>query len=110
MSRMSDLPPADRTPADSGSSALPPPLRDYLAAVVARTFQPAYLRVARDGRLLVAGGALEKYGLADVPAGRLVTERAVFLDGLLPVTGEPLVLPYVQVAPGVFAEVHVVPR
>ena len=88
---------------------LPEPLRDHLARLVTRTLQPTYLRVARDGRLLAAGGSLDLYGLTGLSPGRPVAEAAAFLDGLLPLTGEAVVLPYVQVTPGVFAEVHLVP-
>ncbi len=86
---------------------LPEIVRNYVLRLAAEKCLAAYLRVDRESRLLSAGGELGRYGLEGLEAGTPVCERAYFLVGLLPAEPRPTVMPKIEVAPSVFADVHV---
>ena len=87
---------------------LPPALRDYLRHLTVDQWSAAFLRVDREGRLVDSGGSLGLYGLDGVGKGESLAGRVDFFKGMLPVGDEPIVLPRMELAPGRFADVHLV--
>lgn len=90
-------------------STLPEPLREHLEQLCVKSHSPAYFLVSRDGLVLKRGGEVDHYGLADVAPSRPVGEHLDVLHGLLPLEGQPLTLPFVQLPNHVYAEIHGVP-
>jgi DNA-binding NtrC family response regulator len=101
--------PSDLRPAGASSDpALPEDVRRYLqdSCVVARA--PAFLRFDAESRLLAWGGDATRYGLSAPRAG-LPADDLDFLTGLLPVRAGSLALPFMEVAPGIKADLHLLP-
>jgi len=70
---------------------------------------PAYIALRRGDRCVVAvGGSLGAYGVADLRAGAPALDHLTVLHGLVIEDGERLVLPFVEVRPGLYADVHIV--
>ena len=67
----------------------------------------AYLLVGKDGALIDTGGALSTYGLESIRTGERLGKELFFLEGLLPVDGEPVVLPRVKTESGRSADIHI---
>ena len=67
---------------------------------------PAYLISDTRGKLISWGGDLAHYGIGELHRGDPIAEQAYFLEGLLPLAGEPLSLFRVQTISGVFADIH----
>lgn len=67
----------------------------------------AYLLVRKDGILVDAGGALSAYGLETVRAGTRPRKELFFLEGFLPLEGEPVCLPRVKVGTELSTDVHI---
>jgi class 3 adenylate cyclase len=88
-------------------ASLPQPVVDYLCDVAIEEAAPAFVRVDQDGTVVAAGGRLDRFGLDDGLIGAPAESRLDALVGLLPAVGDPLVLPAVEVAPEVYADVHV---
>jgi hypothetical protein len=65
--------------------------------------------IGKDRRINDFGGAWSVYGLRDLRVGDDPEERLPVSMGLLPLTRHPLILPMVEMAEGVVADVHLVP-
>jgi hypothetical protein len=79
---------------------LPATVVEQLQALTYRERAVAYLEVDAGLTLIGAGGHLEAYGLADLRLGEPATERAFFLEGLLPPVETPFVVPSMELASG----------
>lgn len=89
---------------------LPPAVTDYLQALTTRSSSPAFVQVAPDGRVLAAGGDLDRYGLgADLDAATSVTDRLPFLTGFLPLQ-EPLYVEQLRWGQSPVIDVHAFPQ
>jgi two-component system cell cycle sensor histidine kinase/response regulator CckA len=88
---------------------LPPAIQNYLQAFLDDHHAPAYLCVQPDLTLLSCGGHLDRYGLQDCVPGAKVNETAYFLEGMLPLDGEPVTVNRVETSSGSFADVHIFP-
>jgi signal transduction histidine kinase len=88
---------------------LPSTILDHLRTFVCRHHAPAYLCVGSDLTLIRRGGDLARYGLQDCATGSRVTENAYFLEGILPLDGEPVFLNGVEMASGAFADLRLFP-
>ncbi|MFN6465260.1 MAG: hypothetical protein RMZ41_026045 [Nostoc sp. DedVER02] len=69
----------------------------------------AYLLVNKDGILLAWGGQLATYGITNLCEGKKAKEQVVFLEGLLPLDGTSLFLPFIQTEYGSCVNVHILP-
>jgi signal transduction histidine kinase/ActR/RegA family two-component response regulator len=85
---------------------VPSLVESYLLSTMLEDRFPAYLCVDRDCRVLRAGGELKRYGLTALQPGLDAREAAYILVGILPLEAGPLVMPRLEVAPSVFADVH----
>jgi len=70
---------------------------------------PAFLRVTADGNLAEWGGACERYGLASLQRGLPVAEQVDFLEGMLPLNGDPVHIPLLQLASDIHIDLRVFP-
>jgi class 3 adenylate cyclase len=85
---------------------LPGPLLELVYSLAIESRSPAFLLVAKDGRLLAWGGEVEAYGLGDLHKGEEIGAQVFFLEGLLPLQDGSLLLPCVQTGPGSFADMY----
>jgi len=85
---------------------LPVSVHTYLSRLAAEQRSPAYLLSNQEGALSAWGGELTAYGIADLSAGEPVGEQVFFLEGLLPLAGEGLILPCMQTESGRPADLH----
>ncbi len=67
---------------------------------------PAYLQVDLQGNLTAWGGNIEAYGMTGLRAGEPVGDQVFFLEGLLPLDHELLVLSCMQTDSGRPADLH----
>jgi two-component system cell cycle sensor histidine kinase/response regulator CckA len=88
---------------------LPSAIQNYLREFLDDHHSPAYLCVQRDLTLLSSGGHLDRYGLQHCVPGADVTESAYFLEGILPLDGEPVIVNRVETSSGCFADLHLFP-
>ncbi len=84
----------------------PPIVSDYILDRTLNQRAVAYLKLSREGALLESGGLLLAYGLDNLKIGSPVSKVAVFLEGLLPLQRDTLLLPNVQTNSGVVADLH----
>lgn len=78
----------------------------YLYGLTSGERSPAYLLVDLDGHLTSWGGAVAAYGLSNLQAGESVVEQVYFLEGLLPLNGQEMVLSCMQTDSGRPADLH----
>lgn len=78
----------------------------YLSRLAAEQRSPAYLLTDQDGLVREWGGELANYGIRDLRTGEPVGQQVFFLEGLLPLTGEGLILPCLQTESGRPADLH----
>src|SRR5688500_12659154 len=88
---------------------LPGPIREFIDALTDDLLAPAFMLVSDDGRLIDWGGALSSYGISGLEENTQVGNHVPFLVGLLPVDSGS-VLPKVQTAAQVFADVYLFRR
>lgn len=88
-------------------SHLPPDVVDLIVAATVQSRCPAWLAIDPDGRLADWGGDLAAYGLTDLVRDEPAVGQVVFLEGLLPPVDTPTLLPTVQTAPGVVADLYI---
>lgn len=89
---------------------IPPPVLDYIRNSIVTERSLAYLLVAKDGRLLRWGGKLSAYGINNIQQGEYVSDRLIFLAGLLPLDDAPVFLPCTDVESveqECYADVHI---
>ncbi|UCG42675.1 MAG: HAMP domain-containing histidine kinase [candidate division WOR-3 bacterium] len=87
---------------------LPQPVLDYLSDLTIRRRSPACLLVSKQGRLVSWHNTLD-YGLYGLKPDMAITERAWFLEGMLPLEDDPVVLPCVFTTSHWPAEIHLFP-
>jgi signal transduction histidine kinase len=87
---------------------LPRPVLDYLTDLTIRRRSPAYLLVDKQGRLISWHNTLD-YGLYGLKPNMAIAERAWFLEGMLPLDNEPVVLPCVFTTSHLPTEIHLFP-
>jgi signal transduction histidine kinase/ActR/RegA family two-component response regulator len=87
----------------------PPGIVEYLQRWILEFRSPAFLVTDREGRVVSKGGDLRRYDLEDLHEGDRATEKAYFLEGLLPLDSSRSALSRVEAAPGVFADIHLFP-
>ena len=86
---------------------LPDTISNYIHELTIEARSPAYLLVMKDGRLSRWGGKLSLYGFTNLQPGEYVAEQILFLTGLLPLNGLPIILPCVEMESGISADVHI---
>jgi hypothetical protein len=85
------------------------PIAHYICTLFVKNRSLAFVLVGKDGALIDSGGALSAYGLEKVRTGEPLGKELFFLDGLLPLDGEPVCLPRVKTESGLSADIHVFP-
>lgn len=85
---------------------LPEPIVTFLCSIVVRDRFPAYLQISKAGVLLAFGGACDRYGLDHLHLHQSVDDQIFFLTGLLPLQEPAMHMPFLQIAEGVIAEIH----
>lgn len=85
---------------------LPKPVINYTHQLIVEERSPAYFLV-QNGCLSSWGGKLSLYGFTNLRQGESVEKQILFLAGLLPFQGLPLVLPCIKMESGVAADVHI---
>ncbi len=88
---------------------LPDFVNERLHTELIRGKRPAYLLVDPQGKLIEAGGDLERYGLARLEKGCLAEDSVELLVGLLPLSGNEFTLPFVALSGETYADVHCFP-
>src|SRR5579871_5639705 len=87
---------------------LPRTVTNVLMAAVYDERSAAWLEIDADLVLVDAGGHLEDYGLGRMRLGEPATTQAVFLEGLIPVDGEPCTVPSAEISDGRAVDIHFV--
>lgn len=87
-------------------SDLPPALLVSLNELTIRTQSPAWAFIADDGWIRYWGGALAHYGVTNVRGDRQAADQFAFLCGLLPLEGESLRLPRIEINADTYADIH----
>lgn len=85
---------------------LPGSVLAYLSRLAADQRSPAYLLTNGEGIVREWGGELANYGIENLRAGEPVGHQVFFLEGLLPLSGEGLILPCMQTDSGRPADLH----
>jgi class 3 adenylate cyclase len=88
---------------------IPQPVREYIHEHVTEQLFAAFMGVDGDGLLVTWGGPLSRYGIEKPSAGCPVVDLAPFLEGTLPLRGEPLLLPQIQTVQATYADIHLFP-
>jgi signal transduction histidine kinase len=88
---------------------LPISVLDYMNHLASEQGSPAYFLSDSEGRLVNWGGAVELYGVSNLQTGAAISEQIFFLEGLLPLGGERLTLPCLQMNSGRPADLHLFP-
>jgi signal transduction histidine kinase len=88
---------------------MPAPVFAYLNRLATEQRSPAFLLTDDQARLSDWGGNLAEYGISDLQAGQLVGEQIYFLEGLLPLQGNSIILPCLQTDSGRVADLHLFP-
>jgi class 3 adenylate cyclase len=86
---------------------LPAPVADQLRTLAFADRAVAYLRIDDALALTGAGGNLGAYGLAKVRLGEPAVEQVPLLEGLLPLSETPYLVPSVELAKGCVADLHI---
>ncbi len=86
---------------------LPPPVLEYLHALIVDDRSLAYLQIDKSGCLSDWGGNLAAYRITGLRKGLPIGEQVVFLEGLLPLQDSPMLLPCVETGSGLFADIHI---
>lgn len=68
----------------------------------------AFCLVDRNNRVRNLAGNLEIYGLGDIKEGQCVEGRMPFLHCLSAEDREPVFLPRIEIAQGVYADIHII--
>ncbi len=87
----------------------PIPIQEYLYQSMIGSRYPGYLYVSRDYHILAVGGDLAHYRLHVYKKGQSIREHVCFLHGLLPLNGEPMVIPFIQFDGKSYADLHLLP-
>ncbi len=85
---------------------LPSSIRSYIDMYVIGRRYPAYLQVNAEERLRDWGGALEHYGIHGLEVDQDAIVPLPFLMGMLPVDEHGLIMPWVEMESGCYADVH----
>jgi len=88
------------------SNEFPHPVIDQLQRLCVRDRSPAYVCVGKDGSLLGWGGFCENYGLSGLTKGAPAAHQIDFLEGILPLEGSALHLPFLELTPDVTADLY----
>ncbi len=88
------------------SASLPTAIQEHLVRLAAGERSPAWLCANDAGEVTDVGGATGCYGLEDLAIGASVEASVDVLCGLIPVRGDDVCLPFVEVAPNVWAELR----
>jgi signal transduction histidine kinase len=87
--------------------SLPRSIRDYLQAFYSERHSPAFLQLSPDGLVRGHGGDLERFGLETPPKDAAAADIVVYLEGLFPLKTPSIILPALETAPDVFADIHI---
>ncbi len=87
----------------------PSAVADSLQSLCIEERRPAYLVIGADAVLAGSGGDLAHYGADNLSPSLPVVEQLDYLAGILPLDGESLILPCLQTAPDVYADLHCFP-
>lgn len=85
---------------------LPEPVQKFVVKLVSDTRLPAYLLVQNDGVLKAWGGMLTAYGIDNLEPDKPIGEQVYFLEGMIPLSTSPLLLPHLQTEEGFAADVY----
>ena len=86
--------------------AYPGPIANYLRDHVFKPVDPAYVRLSHKGVILAWGGRLDHYGIPLPRKGLPAAEIICFTEGLLPMTGDGVVIECAQFGEGAVADIH----
>jgi class 3 adenylate cyclase len=86
---------------------VPQPLIHFLAATVIQNRFLAYLQTTKEGKLLTAGGAWNRYHFNPLTRYQPVSDQLWFLAGLLPAPEAAIHIPFLQLEENIIAEVHI---
>lgn len=85
------------------------PVLKYIYDLFTKDRYPAFLFLARDGRIQTWGGKLDRYGITQLEQGDAVEDRIFLLDGFFPMEQDQMLLPCVQTESGASADIHIFP-
>ncbi len=86
---------------------LPPLLLDYMQTINVGFHSPAYLKLTPDGILVEHGGDIKRFGIVNPLPDEPVEKTVFFLDSFFPLKTPGIILPTVEVVPGVVADIHI---
>ncbi len=90
-------------------SDLPASVLEYINHLASEQRSPAYFLSDSEGVLLSWGGHTQLYGVSDLRAGAPIGEQIFFLEGMLPLNGDGMLLPFLQTDSGCVADLHLFP-
>jgi hypothetical protein len=88
---------------------IPMPIIIYLLNLIIEQHSLAYLLVNKDGYLSQWGGKLTLYGVFALHKEEKAEKQIFFLEGLLPLDDEPILIPRIKTEYGICADVHLFP-
>jgi signal transduction histidine kinase len=87
----------------------PEAFREHIAGQRLTDDHAAFAELDEHGRVGRCGGRLALFGSSGLAVGERCADALPCLEGMVPATGAPALLPRVTVAPGVCVDVHVFP-
>jgi len=86
--------------------ALPNSVVDYIEEIGCSNEKPDYVQLDLDNNLVGWGGGLSEKAFSVLESAALTVSDLPFLEGLLPLDRDPLVLPNVQMRSGGYVDIH----
>jgi hypothetical protein len=81
-------------------------VKDYIFDFALKEQSLVYVRINSAGAISTLGGDLSKYKLEYLEIGQQAEEQIIFLQGLLPLDGQTLVLHKIQIESDIVADLH----
>ena len=91
------------------NDGIPSPIAEELRRLCLDRRFPAYLLLGPDGCVRQQGGTCSRYGFGALHPQKPAGDQLDYLAGLLPLAGETLVFPLMQVMPEIYADLHLFP-
>ncbi len=83
-------------------------IRRYLERHFIEYRSPAYLQLDAGHRIQSVGGTIQIYRPKELATGTPVEDCFPFLEGFFPLKSSEIVLPHLEIQPGIFSEVHLI--
>ena len=86
----------------------PKHILDYVNRFIFAELSPAFILLDKDGKIVDSGGAIEAYEMIGIQRGRDIAEVLLFMEGILPLEEDSLVLSFVKLGSGKSIDAHII--